>query len=341
MEDKNRKIQRKDVLEFLKDFDASKPIVPVILDDSGLPEQEGSKYVRALFSNPKKMGMRCVVSNKCERFLKLVYADKELMKKVEFVNIYLADDICNTAGEKKECTIYIMPDYSRGEQMRVSFFRVVKKYVSNKKARLLEVIRKWKKLLALLFAVPALGLLRILYDFIAFLGEIENLKELEDIIGFLWEKLDTMNVGLQIVLAVCVIVIASCIVIQDAIKNADKVCAQAVGNQGNNFVFFLPFKKAVDKDTFVRRWLDRNGFYRIVETETGKKKQFFYYCDCKKNLSAEDDVSPVNLAKPGDKAQDGYRFLFAVLEHFSSLKQEIKLQYHPNTLVRSENDIEL
>ena len=143
MEEKIKKIQREDVQGFLKYLDASKPIVPVILDDSGLPEKEVCEYVRALFSNPEKMGKQCVVSNKCKRFLDGVDKDK-----VEFINCYLADGIQNTASEKKECTIYIMPDYSSGKQLVVTLFRVFRQYISKKKTGLMEWIRKRKKICA-------------------------------------------------------------------------------------------------------------------------------------------------------------------------------------------------
>lgn len=336
MEQKIRKIQRKDVKGFLDQCDQSKTIVPVILDDAGLPddEKEGKKYVRALFSNPEKLGKRCVVSSNCECFLSFVSKDEELRNKVEFVNIYLVDRIYNTAGGKKECTIYIMPDYSFGKQLFSSFFKVFRKYVSRKKTGLKEWIQKKKKILAGL-GISFFAMIIIMYYFIEFLGKTEDLKIIWSIFNFLREKWNAMNTGLQVVLAVCVVVILSCIMIQNAVKNADRVCAQAVGKQEDNFVYFLPVDQVAQKGSFERRWLNRNGLYREVEENDKKKKRFFYFGDSETNLFSEDDVSAVNLAQPGD----GYRFLFAVLEHYSSLKQEIKLQYHPNTQVRSENDI--
>ena len=324
-----RKIQRADVNKFLVKCDQSKPIIPVILDDSGLPEDNmGKKYVRALFSNPKKMGVRCVVSNKCERFLQLIGEDEELREKVEFVNIYLADGIQNTADGEKKCTIYIMPDYSIGKRMLVSFFRVFRKYISKKKVGLKEWVGKKKKMLAV-FGVSVVGMLIFMYHFIEFLGEMENLKIIRDTIGFLWKEFNAMNTGVQIVLTACIVAIFACFVIQDAVRNADKACAQACGKQEDNFVFLLPSVKGTDTVSFERRWLDRNGFYREVETEMGKKKKFFYYGDCKKPLSSKDDMSPEKMYELGENAQDGYRFLLAVLEHYSSLEQETIIKHYP------------
>lgn len=343
MAHKIRKIQRAEVNAFLDKCDQSKPIVPVILDDAGLPvdEKEGKKYVRALFSNPEKLGKRCVVSSNCKRFLNFVSKDEELRNKVEFVNIYLADGIHNTAGGKKECTIYIMPEYSFGKQLFASFFKVFRKYVLKKKAGLKEWIQNKEKILRILINLGISSLAIIfMYYLVEFLGKMEDLKIIWSIISFLCEKWNTMNTGLQIVLAACVVVILSCIIIQNVVKNADSVCAQDVGKRGDNYVYFFPMNQKTHNGSFEQRWLDRNGLYREVEESGKKKKRFFYYGDSETNLFSEDDVSAVNLAKPGDNLWDGYRFLFAVLEHFSSLKQEIKLQYHPNTLVRSENDIE-
>lgn len=335
MADKIRKIQRAEVLAFLKNCDESKPIVPVILDDAGLPEdeKEGKKYVRAIFSNPEKLGKRCVVSSNCKRFLNFVREDKELRNNVEFVNIYLADGIHNTAGEKKKCTIYIMPDYSFGNQLFASFFRVFRKYVSQKKIGLKEWIRNKKKILRILIGLGFGSFATIImYCFIEFLGKMEDLEIIWSIISFLCEKWNAMNTGLQVVLAACVVVILSCIVIQNVIKNADRVCAQAVGNQEDNFVYFLPVDQVAQKGSFEQRWLDRNGLYREVEENDKKKKRFFYYGTSETNLFSDDDVSAVNLAKPGDNVQDGYRFLFAVLEHYSSLEQERVLKYSTEPL---------
>lgn len=315
MGQKIRKIQRDEVKKFLDQCDLSEPIMPVILDDSGLPEDEmGRKYVRALFSNPEEMGRRCVVSNKCKTFLKYVSDDDELKRKVKFVNVYLTNDIQNTAVSKEECTIYIMPDYSFGKQLFFSLSRVVWNTFTKTIGWLVEKI--WKLILMI---ISAWGILALLIKFIEFLGEIENLVTVYNIIHH-W--LERMSAVFWIVFVVGCIMMVSVLV-------ADRACTKAVGQQKDHIVFLVPPIGRIGSFFFELRWLKRNKFYRGVQGESDKNKKFFYIADNKKTLCLQDDVYPECIYEFGEDARDGFRYLLAVVEHHSSLEQEKKLKHHP------------
>lgn len=312
MAQKIRKIQRAEVKAFLDECDQSKPIVPVILDDTGLPRGEkGRKYVRALFSSPKKMGARCVVSNKCKRFLKFAGEDEEIRRKVEFVNLYLADGIQNTTDEEKECTIYIVPDYSFGNQLFVSLFRVLLDTASKIIAWL---IKKGGWLWSLLIAGGLKTIINILNQVPAVMEKIEDIEPIYDLIRFVQEK---MSVTSWLVLAMCSFVIG-------AVLAADRVCAKAVGEQNDNVVFLVPHVGWVRSFFFAIRWMDLNKFYR----KEGKVCKSCCITDNDKSLCTRDAVRPVKVFRFGRKEEDGYRFLLAVLEHYSSLDQERILKYN-------------
>lgn len=310
MADKIRKIQRKDVTDFLGQCAPSKPIIPVILDDAGLPRGErGRGYVRALFSNPEKLGKRCVVSNKCRRFLKFAGEDEELRKKVEFVNFYLADGIQNTADGKKECTIYIVPDYSFCNQMFVSLFRVLLDNVSKILAMVVSVF--FGLVSGLQVVIPYL-----IDQFPDIMEKIEGIEFICDLIPFVL----AINVPFWLVLVMCGFVIG-------AVRAADRACAKAVGQRGDNIVFLTSHIGWIGSFFFAIRWMDLNKFYRKGD-ENPKKCTSFCITDDKKSLCTRDDVRPIKIFQFGENAEDGYRFLLAVLEHYSSLEQELILKYY-------------
>lgn len=306
MSHKIRKIQRAEVEDFIKQCDPSKPIIPVILDESGLPiGEKGRRYVRAFFSNPEKMGVRCVVSNKCKRFLKYAGEDEELRRKVEFVNFYLADEIQNTADGKKECTIYIVPDYSFCNQLFVSLFRVLRDNVS--------------KILAIFFvlvSVLQVGIPHLIDKFPSIMEKIESIEFIYDLIPLV----QAINVPFWLVLLMCGFIIG-------AVRSADRACAKAVGQQGDNIVFLTSHIGWIGSFFFTIRWLDLNKFYR-KDDENSKKCTSFCITDDKKSLCTRDDVCPIKIFQFEENAEDGYRFLLAVLEHYSSLEQELIVKYH-------------
>lgn len=315
MGQKIRKIQRDEVKRFLDQCDLLEPIMPVILDDSGLLEDEmGRKYVRAFFSNPEKMGRRCVVSNKCKTFLKYVSEDDELKRKVEFVNTYLANGIQNTAVSKKECTIYIMPDYSFGKQLLFSLFRVVWNTFTKAMGWLVEKI--WKLILMIISGVGAVVLL---FRFVEFLDEMENLATVCNIISNWLEKMGAVS---------WIVIVAGCIIVVSVLVS-DRACTNAVGQQKDHIVFLLPPIGRIGSFFFELRWLKLNKFYRGVKGENDKNKKFFYIANCRKTLCLQDNVYSECIYGFDEDTQAGYRYLLAVLEHYSSLEQERKLKHQP------------
>lgn len=314
MAQKIRKIQREEVKKFLDQCDLSEPIMPVILDDSGLLEDEmGRKYVRAIFSNPEKMGRRCVVSNKCKTFLKYVSEDDELKRKVEFVNVYLANGIQNTAVSTKECTIYIMPCYSFGKQLLFSLSRVVWNTFTKIMEWLLEKI--WK----LILIIGSMGVVVLLFKFIEFLGEMENLVTVYNIICNWLGKMSAVF---------WIVIVAGCITMVSVLV-ADRACTKAVGQQNDHIVFLMPSIGRIGSFFFELRWLKLNKFYRADEGEDDKNKKFFYIADNKKTLCSQDNVYPECIYEFDKDARGGYRYLLAVLEHYSSLEQERTLKHQP------------
>lgn len=315
MEQKIRKIQRDEVKKFLDQCDLLEPIMPVILDDSGLLKDEmGRKYVRAIFSNPEKMGRRCVVSNKCKTFLKYVSEDDELKRKVEFVNVYLVNGIQNTAVSTKECTIYIMPDYSFGKQLLFSLSGVVWNTFTKTMGWLIEKI--WKLILMI---ISGMGAVALLFQFIEFLGEMDNLVTVYKIICNWLEKMSVVS---------WIVTVAGCITIVSVLM-ADRACTKAVGQQKDHIVFLMPSIGRLGSFFFELRWLKLNKFYRAVEGENDKNNKFFYIADNKKSLCSQDNVYPECIFEFDKDARGGYRYLLAVLEHYSSLEQERKLKHHP------------
>lgn len=304
-----RKIQREDVKVFIDQCDQSKPIVPVILDDSGLPiGEKGRRYVRAFFSNPEKMGVRCVVSNKCKRFLKFVSEDEELRRKVEFVNFYLADGIQDTANGEKKCTVYIVPDYSFGKQMFVSLFRTILDYAEEKIAWIISFAVFW-----------VANLVRCIFNLFV---EFPDVLEKIEVIEFLYDFTTKENVSIHVcmMLAVCIFMIC-------AVLAPDRLCANAVGQLGDNIVFLVPHIGRFRSVVFAIRWIYMNKFYR-KDDGNSKKCRSFCITDNEKSLRTRDDVCPIKIFQFGENAEDGYRFLLAVLEHYSSLEQELILKYH-------------